>query len=202
MNKDIAELEYNNIKQEIVTLMQRCDNLLTTMYTVSITLMGLGFQLKNKYFFMMILIFIIPIQGLINIRRYHMARCSVYIKKCICLEYKELKWESIVGKLDFEFRKSYSKENILYKITTIIIGSGTVIIAFVSIISYIQNSLILSHGIIQCTLFDMVFIVFMVICFFIICLLVKEYNNYSKINKKYEVILEQILKESETKTDK
>lgn len=202
MNKDIVELEYNNIKQEIVVLMQRCDNLLTTMYTVSITLMGLGFQLKNKYFFMMILIFIIPIQGLINIRRYHMARCSVYIKKCICLEYNELKWESIVGKLDFEFRESYSKENILYRFTTIIIGSGTVIIALVSIISYIQNSLIFLNGIIQCTLFDMIFIVFMFICFFIICLLVKEYNNYGKIYKKYEMILEHILKESETKTDK
>ncbi len=197
MNENIVELEYNNIKQEIVTLMQRCDNLLTTMYTVSITLMGLGFQLKNKYFFMMILIFIIPIQGLINIRRYHMARCSVYIKRCICSEYNELKWESIVGELDLEFRKSYSKENILYRLTTIIIGSGTIIIALISIISYIQSSLTVSDGIIQCTLLDMFFIAFLFICFIIIFLLVKEYNNYGKIYKKYEMILEQILKEGE-----
>jgi len=197
MDKDIVQMEYNNIRQEIVILMQRCDNLLTTMYTVSITLMGLGFQLKNKYFFLMVLIFIIPIQGLINIRRYHMARCSVYIKQCISSKYKELKWESIVGKIDYNFRESYSKENKLYRLTTIIICSGTIIIALVSIISYIQTSLILSAGIVQCTLLDMFFIIFMSMCFLIICLLVKEYNNYGKIYQRYETILEQILKESE-----
>ncbi len=145
MHKGMIQMEYNNIKYEIATLMQRCDNLLTTMYTVSITLMGLGFQLKNKYFFMMILIFIIPIQGLINIRRYHMARCSVYIKKYICSKYKELKWESIVGMLDLKFRESYSKENRLYRFTTAIIGSGTIIIALVAIISYLQNSIFLTN---------------------------------------------------------
>ncbi len=196
MDKDVIQLEYNNIKQEIITLMQRCDNLLTTMYTVSITLMGLGYQLKNKYFFVIILIFIIPIQGLINIRRYHMARCSVYIKMCICPKYKELMWESIIGKIDFRFRERYSNENKLYRFTTIIIGSGTIIISFVSIMSYIQSSLILKAGFLYCSLFDMFFVIFMLICFLIICLLVKEYNSYSKISAKYEEIIDEILNEN------
>ena len=66
MKEKALELEYNNIKQEIFVLMQRCDNLIVSIYTVSITLMGFGYELSNKYFFASIIVFIIPMHGLLN----------------------------------------------------------------------------------------------------------------------------------------
>lgn len=124
MGKRALELEYNNIKQEIFVLMERCDNLIISIYTVSITLMGLGYQLDNKYFFALIIIFIIPMHGLLNTRRYHMARCSAYIALCLETPHNNLRWETMVGKIDAEFKATYQKGNIIYKITAVLLVGG------------------------------------------------------------------------------
>ncbi len=134
MKEKALELEYNNIKQEIFILMQRCDNLIISIYTVSITLMGLGYELNNKYFFALIIIFIIPMHGLLNVRRYHMARCSTYIALCLESPSNNLSWETMVSKIDIEFKKLYQKGNVIYKLTSALVGGGMSIIASASIL--------------------------------------------------------------------
>lgn len=192
MKEKALELEYNNIKQEIFVLMQRCDNLIVSIYTVSITLMGFGYELSNKYFFALIIVFIIPMHGLLNVRRYHMARCSVYIKICLELHIKYLRWETMVGKIDAEFKALYQKENMIYKLTSIFVGGGMTIISFVSIILYMQNSIIIENNILHCPILDIAVIVLMFLGFCIIVYLSKEYVGYNKVCKKYENIIKNI----------
>lgn len=192
MDREALQLEYNNIKQEIFTLMQRCDNLIVAIFTVSISLIGLGYELNNDIFFILTVVFVIPMQGLLNVRRYHMARCSMYIKMCIEPYFESLNWETMVGKIDSKFKTLYTKENRLYKITAFFIGAGSGIIALISIASYVSNHMTIDNGVMLCSEIDMIIILFMLICFFIICLLIKEYVDYANICKKYEATIKDI----------
>lgn len=194
MNNEMLQLEYNNIKQEIFMLMQRCDNLIISMYTVSITLLGLGYELNNKLFFLLILFFLIPMQGLLNVRRYHMARCSVYIKRCLETGKEELKWESMVNKIDSKFKRNYFKRSKLMRFSQYIVGIGTVIIALVAIFFYSLESVIISKGEICCSVADMFGMLFTVILFTIICYLVRGYVEYEKVCDNYEKIIDEIEK--------
>lgn len=192
MEEKALELEYNNIKQEIFVLMQRCDNLIVSIYTVSITLMGLGYQLNNKYFFALIIIFIIPIHGLLNVRRYHMARCSAYISLCLESPHNNLRWEKMVGKIDAEFKDLYQKDNIFYKITSALVGGGMTIISFASILFYVQSSIKMKNGTLYCSLLDAIVIILLLVGFFVIVYLSKEYVGYEKTLKKYKNIIKML----------
>ncbi len=193
MDKDIIQIEYNNIKQEIFTLMQRCDNLIVAMYTVCITLLGLGYELNNRFFFMLILIFIVPIQGLINAKRYHMARCSVYIRCWLEPQCEEFRWEKTVGEIDVKFNEQYLKQNHFLKNTSCVVGLGTIIIAFVATILYITNTVSLFAENAQYSWIDIGGIIVSLIIFVMICYLAKEYINYKNICQIYEEILKEIM---------
>ena len=193
MDRKILQLEYNNIKQEIFVLMERCDNLIIAIFTVSVSLIGLGYELDNDIFFPLTVVFIIPMQGLLNVRRFHMARCSMYIKLCLEPHFENLNWETTVGIVDSKFQRIYTKENKLHKLASIFIGTGSAIIAFISAVLYTCNHIIIEGSHICCSKIDMSIILFMVICFFIICFLAKEYADYTNLCKKYEVIFKDVL---------
>ena len=193
MEQEILQLEYNNIKQEIFTLMQRCDNLIVAIFTVSVSLIGLGYELDNAVFFILTIIFIIPMQGLLNVRRYHMARCSIYIRLCIEPYFENMRWETMVGNVDSRFKALYTKENRIHRLASFFVGAGSGIIAFISLVSYIHNRIIINGCFICCSNIDAIIILFMLICFFVIFLLTKDYVDYAKICQKYETIYEYIL---------
>lgn len=197
MDKDMIQLEYNNIKQEIFILMQRCDSLIITIYTISITLLGLGYEFENRYFFLLIIIFIVPMQGLVNVRRYHMARCSAYIKLCIESQIETLKWERMVGEIDSRFKSTYLKESRVLEVATYLIGIGTIIISLVAMIHYVQSCLTISQGVIQCSIIDIGGIVISVILFIILIFLSKDYIDYVRIHGNYQAIIKDILDNEE-----
>ncbi len=197
MEEKSLELEYNNIKQEIFVLMQRCDNLIISIYTVSITLMGLGYELNNKYFFALIIIFIIPLHGLLNVRRYHMARCSAYIVLCLETSSNNLRWETMVGKIDMEFKKLYQKGNVIYKLTSALVGGGMTIISSASILFYAQKSIKVNNDILHCSIIDAMIILLLLVGFFVIVYLSKEYVGYEKTLNRYKDIIKKICENKE-----
>lgn len=196
MDREIMELEYNNVKQEIFALMQRCDNLIIAMFTVSVSLIGLGYEMSNDIFFILTVIFIIPMQGLLNVRRFHMARCSIYIKLCLEPYFENLNWETTVGMVDSKFKTIYTKENMLHKLTSVFIGAGSGIIAFIAVVLYIYNRIIIDDRYICCSKIDIIIILFMLFCFLIICFLTKEYVDYANLCRKYEAIFRDILNDN------
>ncbi|MBO4996994.1 MAG: hypothetical protein J6D02_03230 [Lachnospira sp.] len=193
MEQEILQLEYNNIKQEIFTLMQRCDNLIVAIFTVSVSLIGLGYELNNAIFFILTVIFIIPMQGLLNVRRYHMARCSIYIRLFLEPCFEKLRWETIVGDVDSKFKVLYTKENRVHRLASFFVGAGSGIISFISLVSYINNRMIINGYLICFSYIDTIIMIFMLICFFVIFLLSKDYVDYTKICQKYEKIYKNIL---------
>lgn len=200
MEIEPLELEYNNIKHEIFVLKQRCDSLIIAIYTVSNTLMGFGYQFKSTFFFALVAAFIIPLHALLNSRRYHMVRCSMYIKLCIEPHVKGLQWESIVDRIDKEFKAQYRK-NKIYKLISCIIGIGTPIIiggsiAFVLNIMEVKILPILTmiNDIISLPIFDKIILVFMILGFGVSVYLSIKYARYDKICDKYEKIIKDEIK--------
>lgn len=201
MEIEPLELEYNNIKHEIFVLMQRCDSLIIAIYTISITLMGFGYQFKNKIFFALIVAFIIPLHALLNVRRYHMARCSMYIKLCIEPHVKGLQWESMVDRIDKEFKAEYQKKKIyklIYKLTSGIVGMGMPIIIFASIFLALNIMGVkiptIINDIISLQIFDKIILVFMLLGCIVSGYLSIEYVRYDKICDKYEKIIKNEIK--------
>ena len=186
--QEAVVLEYNILKEEIFVLMQRCDNLIVTMYTISITLLGVGLELDNENCYFLIILFLLPMQGLINVRRFHMARCSVYIEMCLEPRMPGLQWEKTVAQIDLKFKQSYLKNRWASKWALLLIGVGTILIAFVSLLFYFEG-LYSKSGLSFVNICGMVCAC---ILFLMLCVLTRDYLQYEKIKEQYKEIIQDI----------
>lgn len=187
-DQEAVVLEYNIIKEEIFVLMQRCDNLIVTMYTISITLLGVGLELNNENCYFLIILFLLPMQGLINVRRFHMARCSVYIEMCLEPRMQGLKWEKTVAQIDAKFKRSYLKNRWVSKWALLLIGVGTILIALISLAFYCEE-LYSKSGL---SFLNICRMVCAYILFLMLCVLTRDYLKYEKIKKQYRKIIQDI----------
>ena len=189
-SQEAVVLEYNIIKEEIFVLMQRCDNLIVTMYTISITLLGVGLELDNENCYFLIILFLLPMQGLINVRRFHMARCSVYIEMCLEPKMQGLQWEKTVARIDLRFKRSYLKKRWISKWASLLIGVGTILIACVSLIFYFEELFSKS----RLSFFNICGMVIAGFLFLMLCVLTMDYLQYEKIKEQYKEIVQNIVK--------
>lgn len=189
-SQEAVTLEYNIIKEEIFVLMQRCDNLIVTMYTISITLLGVGLELDNENCYFLIILFLLPMQGLINVRRFHMARCSVYIEMCLEPKMQGLQWEKTVAQIDLRFKRSYLKKRWASRWALLLIGVGTILIACVSLIFYFEGSFSKN----KLSFFNICGMVIASILFLMLCIMTMDYLQYEKIKEHYKEIVQDIVK--------
>lgn len=190
MNREEALiLEYNTIKQEIFIMMGRVDQLLIMEYTIGIAFIGIGYELESPLLMILTIIFIISLQEMINTRRRHMVRASIYIEKYIETEVKMLKWETIVGKVDAKYRKKYLQKNIFISMYQFISNNSAIVIALISCVMYF-NLIYKEH---QCITNWNILVV--LILFFILIIQCLTYSNYRKMANKYYKIMKEVLEE-------
>lgn len=191
MNKeDALILEYNTLKQEIFTLMGRMDQLLIMEYTIGIAFLGIGYELDSPLLMILTIIFIISLQEMINTRRRHMIRASIYIEKYIEADLKTLKWETIVGKVDVQYRKKYLQKSIFISIYQFILNNSAIFIALISCALYFSLTYKVHQRITNWNIF-VVLILFLILI--IQCL---TYTNYRKMGDRYYRIMKEVMEEN------
>lgn len=184
--KDALILEYNANKQEINSLMSRIDQLLVTEYTISLSFLAIGYELRSSLFMIITIIFIISLQELINTRRRHMIRAAIYIEKFIEKNIKGLKWETLVGKVDGEYRKKYMQKNFFMSIYYFILNNTALVIALISSILYF----ILIYEEYGCITYRNILI--MAILFLILVIQCISYTNFRKMGNRYYEIFKKM----------
>lgn len=100
-------MEYNAIRNEIISLTSSKDQLVSTMYILCVTIMGFSSIFDEEQIINLIFIVVIPFQALINTKLYHIARCGAYINVFIESKVKGLQWEKIIHDTDSTFNKTY-----------------------------------------------------------------------------------------------
>ena len=192
-NIEICSMEYNNLKQEIFTLMNQTDQLTIVQYTVCITLLGIGIELNNKNIFLLIFLFLIPIQEKINTHRKHLARLTVYIQDVTEQTIPGLQWERIVAKIDIEYRKKYHEKNFLTKAYYFTCNNCIVFLSFISASLYLKDTIIFSCNSF-CTKFtDIPGTIIVSICLVVAICQSVFYSDFQKICDEYRPILKETL---------
>ncbi|MCM1334303.1 MAG: hypothetical protein NC084_08705 [Bacteroides sp.] len=107
MSKKSLELEYSAIRDEIISLTSSKDQLVSTMYILCVTIIGLSSIFNTEQIINLIFIVVIPFQAFINTKLYQIARCGAYIKVFIEPKIKGLQWEKIIHEVDSTFNKTY-----------------------------------------------------------------------------------------------
>lgn len=181
-------LEYNNIKQEIFSLKSRIDQLLIVEYTIAIALLAAGYQLDNSFFFFLVHLFTIAIQSMVNRRRLHMARASVYIEKYIETEVEYLKWETFIKKADIKYQ---DRLNFMPRIFARLEDAGSLVIMLSAIIMYIVNILDIGvhNAYIHCDINSFLGLIIMLLTSLIIIKQYCKYINFKKLGDDYYKIM-------------
>lgn len=180
--------EYSGIRDEIVALETLRDQLIATVFSISISLLGLGYTLNKGVLFVILIITVIPFQGLINKKTFMIVRCGVYIKVFIEPKLSEMNWENIIHNVDDEFSKKYLILD-KFQVTKSIYKYGTFIFSLISFVSYCYQEIEISANCISVSITECVVIVFMILCIFVIYYLCYKTSNYNKIYRLYEEIL-------------
>lgn len=180
--------EYSGIRAEIVELETLKDQLIATVFSISISLLGFGYTLNKGVLFVILIIVVIPFQGLVNKKTFMIVRCGVYIKVFIEPKLSEMKWEKIIHNADDEFSKKYLKLD-KYQITKNIYKYGTFIFSLISFVSYCYQEVEVSTNNISVSINELVIIFFMILCIFVTYYLCYKNSNYNKMYRIYEEIL-------------
>lgn len=194
--KEALFLEYQNIKQEIFTLMTRIDQLLVIEYTVAMAFLGIGIEKESAFSYMLVLIFMIPIQEMINSRRRHMARASAYIQKVIEEEIRDLKWEKSVAIIDSEYNEKHFQRNVLSKGYRFLTNNAALMIAIVSYCLYLKQESIMKIFVLEIVsltyenLGDLVGALVLFGCLLVIVKQSVTYSDFGKLREEYMVIMD------------
>lgn len=180
--------EYSGIRSEIVALETLKDQLIATVFSICISLLGLGYTLNNGVLFFILIIVVIPFQGLINKKTFMIVRCGVYIKVFIEPKFSDMNWEKVIHNADDEFSKKYLKLD-KYQVTKNIYKYGTFIFSVIAFISFCYQKIEMSFDKISLSVSELIVIVIMVLCIFVIYYLCYKNSKYNKIYSIYEEIL-------------
>lgn len=109
MNEDkkSLELEYASIREEVISLIATKDQLISNMYTLCVTILGLSSVFQMEQVVGLVYIVLIPFQAFINTRLLHIARCGVYINCYLEPALGNMPWEQVIHKADDKFSKMY-----------------------------------------------------------------------------------------------
>ncbi len=193
MSKKSLEMEYSAIRDEIISLTSSKDQLVSTMYILCVTIIGLSSIFNIDQIINLIFIVVIPFQAFINTKLFQIARCGAYIKVFIEPNIKGLRWEKIIHESDSIFNKTYRFNLGKLQFTRNIGKYGSTIFSVLVFFVYFCNNISISNN-------GIVFVghgVFQVLMYMFLVLFVfylnrkgtnfeKIYSTYVDIFKKYE----------------
>ena len=168
--------EYSGIRSEIVALETLKDQLIATVFSISISLLGLGYTLDKGILFIILIIVVIPFQGLINKKTFMIVRCGVYIKVFIEPRISGMKWEKIIHDADDEFNRKYLNFDKL-QITKNLYKYGTFIFSVIAFFSYCNQKIEIFESNFLINPEELVVILFMVLCIIITFYLCYKNSN-------------------------
>lgn len=191
-DKKGLELEYVSIREEAISTIATKDQLISSMYTLCVTILGLASVLQMEQVIGLIYIVLIPFQAFINTRLLHIARCGAYINFYIEPALGNMHWEEIIHKADAEFSKRYRINLGKFQVTRSLGKYGASIFSIVALLLFFfHNLMICNHKI----LFDLD-AVYLLILYFMLTIFVIYLNrkgtNFEKIYELYKDILKDI----------
>lgn len=180
--------EYSGIRSEIVSLETLRDQLIATIFSISISLLGLGYTLNKGILFVILIVVVIPFQSLINKKTFMIVKCGVYIKVFIEPKFPEMRWEQVIHNADDDFSKKYLTLD-KYQITKNMYKYGSLIFSVIALVSYCYQEIEISANNISISIGEFIIIFILIICVFITFYLCYKNSNYNKMYNIYEEIL-------------
>lgn len=145
-NLEGLRMEYSAIRDEIILLMNEHNTHITNLFLISTTLLGIGYQFKNPWLFIIVYLVAIPFQTLINNKQYMLIRCGVYISIYIEPRIEGLRWERTVHDVDKIFKERYKLKFFNVNIEDELCDFGAFIFSLVALISYTYYSFFIESG--------------------------------------------------------
>lgn len=142
------EMEYVAIREEVVSLIATKDQLIATMYTLCIMIIGFVSVLNMEQVIGLIFVVLIPFQAFINTKNFQIARCGAYISYYIEPKIPGMNWEAIIHNVDLEFNKRYRVNLGKIQITRNLGKFGASIFATIAILFFAFKNMSIQENIV------------------------------------------------------